>query len=297
MTISKILTKATITYLFYILVDRITLYLEVRMQNILSLLFSGTVLISTCWAHLSLKSPPPLGSRHNPYSPTRDWSLTSPLKDAASFPCKQYHKLDSHGAGHSVAVWPAGSTQGFTLEGSAWHGGGSCQLSLSYDGGRRWKVIRSFIAGCPSGPPDENPQYASATFTVPAEARPGEALFAWTWFNRIGNREMYMSCAAVTITNQNAASALAPSDGTPMSPAYEAHWEGGLLTQNMQMQTNDTSGIDSFPDILVAQLPGLSDCSIPGGEQVEFPHPGRDVQRGEGRTMLPKGSCEYPTVG
>lgn len=268
------------------------------MQFLLVSLFSGTLLVSTCWAHLSLKSPPPLGSRHNPYSPTRDWSLTSPLKDAASFPCKQYHKLDSYGAGRSVAVWPAGSTQKFTLEGSAWHGGGSCQLSLSYDGGRRWKVIKSFIAGCPTGPPDESPQYASATFTVPAEARPGEALFAWTWFNRVGSREMYMSCAAVTITNQNAASVFSSSDEMVVSPAYEAHREGDFLTQNMQMQvqTNDTSGIDNFPDILVAHLPGLNDCSIPEGMQVEFPYPGRDVQRGVGRTMLPKGSCEYPAV-
>lgn len=108
-----------------------------------------------------------------------------------------------------------------------------------------------------------------------------------------------MSCAAVTITNQNAASAVSPNDGAMVSPAYEAQWEeGDLLIQNfgMQLETNDTCGIDDFPDILVAQLPGLSDCSIPEGEQVEFPHPGRDVQRGAGRATLPKGSCEYPTV-
>ena len=61
----------------------------------------------------------------------------------------------------------------------------------------------------------------SATIDValPSEAPSGEALFAWTWFNNAGtspcryelpmltlmippgNREMYMNCAAVTVTN------------------------------------------------------------------------------------------------
>lgn len=29
------------------------------------------------------------------------------------------------------------------------------------------------------------------SFTLPAEAPSGQALFAWNWFNRVGNREMY----------------------------------------------------------------------------------------------------------
>lgn len=29
------------------------------------------------------------------------------------------------------------------------------------------------------------------SFTIPKAAPSGEAVFSWTWFNRLGNREMY----------------------------------------------------------------------------------------------------------
>jgi len=35
---------------------------------------------------------------------------------------------------------------------------------------------------------------------VPASAPNGEAIFAWTWINAVGNREYYMNCADVIIT-------------------------------------------------------------------------------------------------
>lgn len=37
-------------------------------------------------------------------------------------------------------------------------------------------------------------------FDMPNDVANGDALFAWTWFNYEGNREMYMNCADVTIT-------------------------------------------------------------------------------------------------
>ena len=67
-----------------------------------------------------------------------------------------------------------------SLSGSATHGGGSCQFSLSYDGGSTWAVIHSIIGGCPLN--------SAYTFSVPNNIPSGNALFAWTWFNKVGNR-------------------------------------------------------------------------------------------------------------
>jgi hypothetical protein len=66
--------------------------------------------------------------------------------------------------------------------------------------------------------------------------------FHRSWFNHTGVREMYMNCAAVTITN------------------------GG-------------SGLgQSFPNMFVANLEG-SQCTIPEGTNVDFPNPGASVER------------------
>lgn len=93
-----------------------------------------------------------------------------------------------------VTTWSAGGTYNYTVAGSATHGGGSCQLVMSYDYGQTWQVIFSYIGGCMV-------EGSTTEFTLPADAPNGEAMFGWNWFNRVGNREMYQNCAVVTITN------------------------------------------------------------------------------------------------
>lgn len=57
------------------------------------------------------------------------------------------------------------------------------------DGGKSFGVIHSVIGGCPLA--------FDYTFTVPAGVPAGKnVLLGWTWFNKVGNREMYMNCAA-----------------------------------------------------------------------------------------------------
>ena len=54
------------------------------------------------------------------------------------------------------------------------------------DGGSTWAVVHSVIGGCPLQP--------SYTFNVPSTApASNRALLSWTWFNLVGNREMYQS--------------------------------------------------------------------------------------------------------
>lgn len=39
---------------------------------------------------------------------------------------------------------------------------------------------------------------------IPAETPSGTTLFAWSWFNHSGNREMYNNCAVVEVTGGGA---------------------------------------------------------------------------------------------
>ena len=70
----------------------------------------------------------------------------------------------------------------FRLTGSATHNGGSCQMSLSYDGGKTWVVIHSIVGGCPV-------DTETYTIPVPADVPSGSrVLLAWSWENNTGNR-------------------------------------------------------------------------------------------------------------
>jgi len=124
--------------------------------------------------------------------------------------------------------------------------GGSCQASLSEDGGKSFRVMKSYIGGCPV--PDK-----AFTFAVPKEATSGPAVFAWTWFNNQGNREMYMNCASVTIT-----------DGG-----------GGMGA--------------SYPYIFRANIG--NGCTTEAGVDVVFPSPGMDVENVSTKTAPPIGNC------
>ncbi|KAL7950574.1 hypothetical protein V8C42DRAFT_340196 [Trichoderma barbatum] len=204
--------------------------------------------------HMEMKSPPPFRSKFNTNAGSDvDYSMTAPLSASGSdFPCKGYHKLLGTPAGASVATWAPGGSYSFTITGSANHGGGSCQASLSYDKGQTWKVIHSYIGGCP---PQSDSNW---DFTVPSDAPSGEAIFAWTWFNQIGNREMYMNCAAVTIGSGKKRAA-----STPFS---------------------------SRPDLFVANV-GNNVCTFES-KDVQFPEPGPDVDNKSQNTAPPgQGTC------
>src|SRR5271170_2738044 len=76
---------------------------------------------------------------------------------------------------------PLQNMSNFRLSGSATHNGGSCQLSLSYDGGSTWVVIHSIVGGCP----------LTETYTIPVPSdipSSSSALLAWSWENNTGNR-------------------------------------------------------------------------------------------------------------
>lgn len=120
--------------------------------------------------------------------------MTSPLVASGTYPCKGYIASPDDVTMTPITSWSAGGTYNYTVAGTATHGGGSCQLVMSYDYGKTWQVIFSYIGGCMV-------EGSTTEFTLPSDAPNGEAMFGWNWFNRLGNREMYQNCAVVTITN------------------------------------------------------------------------------------------------
>ncbi|KAH7256521.1 hypothetical protein BKA59DRAFT_450608 [Fusarium tricinctum] len=203
-------------------------------------------------AHMEMTYPPPFKSKANTNAGSDvDYSMTAPLEaSGANFPCKGYHSLFGTAQGASVANWAAGGSYNMSITGGANHGGGSCQASLSFDKGESWQVIHSYVGNCPGA------GTSTFDFKVPSDAPSGEAIFAWTWFNQIGNREMYMNCAAVTI--------------------------GGGAGKR-------ASAMSNRPEMFVANVG--NGCTTEEASDLEFPDPGPDVSNDSKKTAGPKGSC------
>lgn len=220
-------------------------------------------LASLATSHMVMKTP-------KPFSATKYAYDNGPLKDDGSdYPCK--FPYNPEGANNEM---PLGSTQQLSFTGSAVHGGGSCQISLAYDpapsANTTFKVIHSIMGGCParnangnSGGPDVY------NFKIPENLPSGNAVLAWTWFNKVGNREMYMDCAPVKIT----------------SGSYKRDIDGGKPPA-----TNAASGFDALPDMMVANIG--NGCSTTEGTDVQFANPGDSVEIvSHDHLAAPVGNC------
>ncbi|ROT39316.1 hypothetical protein SODALDRAFT_156920 [Sodiomyces alkalinus F11] len=203
-------------------------------------------------AHIKVSSPEPYGASNLDNSPL--------LPDGADFPCKQRIGVyDVEGASNVYALGSTGHPLAFV--GSAVHGGGSCQVSITYDArpdkNSVWKVIKSIEGGCPAQGQEGN-MGSNANqevpykynFDIPSDIPAGNGTIAWTWFNKVGNREMYMNCGPVTLEGQGGS-----------QEAYNA-----------------------LPDMFVANLEDINDCRVPAGVDVVFPSPGSRVERLNGPT-------------
>lgn len=213
--------------------------------------------VSAVNAHLIMSNPVPYG---------KDSLNNSPLEaDGSDFPCKQRSgvydvtKENTYSVGDSIPL---------SFKGSATHGGGSCQVSLTTDReptkDSNWMVIKSIEGGCPintegniSG--GENGEVPSnLNFTIPDGIDSGKYTMAWTWFNRVGNREMYMNCAPVTVQGGSSKR----SDQTDAEAAAES-------------QSANKKRAANFPGMFVANVNG---CTTPESKDLRFPDPGEDVE-------------------
>ncbi|KAJ5751575.1 hypothetical protein N7520_008492 [Penicillium odoratum] len=211
--------------------------------------------------HLIMMSP-------EPYSYSNKILNNSPLaSNGSDFPCKL--RDDAFVAPAKETVYEVGVSNIMRFMGSATHGGGSCQLSLTEDLAPSkesiWKVIKSYEGGCPANVEGLLSGDASSDndirldFAIPENIASGKYTLAWTWFNRIGDREMYMNCAPITVDN-------------PSLTSYN---------QSIQNQAQD------FPPMFIANING---CMTPENLDIRFPQPGRIVERnGLARNILPDG--------
>jgi hypothetical protein len=186
----------------------------------------------------------------------------APLKeDGSDFPCKG---AVNDGA-FDTNVFKQGSSPELSFTGQAVHGGGSCQISLTTDKNPTkdsvWKVIKSIQGGCPArtatgnlGDSPDVPNPDKYDFTIPKELAAGEYTLAWTWFNHVGNREMYMNCAAITVEGS-----------------------GGSKDH-----------LDSLPDMFVANVG--NNCETAQNADLEFPNAGKDVSTLKSGLKAPLGS-------
>ncbi|GAA6064109.1 hypothetical protein JCM10212_002486 [Sporobolomyces blumeae] len=172
--------------------------------------FALTALLSSALvveAHMELLYPLPINSKYDPQTleANKDYSMTSPLlADGSNFPCKGYNTPEAYKTLEPTATLEAG--QEFTIQfapGGAKHEGGSCQFSVSYDQGETFAVIHSIEGGCPL-----EEEY---TMPIPSDLPSAKsATFSWTWFNKVGNREMYQNCAIVNIEGSSSTSYTGP---------------------------------------------------------------------------------------
>jgi hypothetical protein len=203
---------------------------------------AATAIFASANAHVLMKSPVP-------YSV--DKLDNSPISKS-QFPCKSQNGFTIS----TMNQMAAGTKQTLELSGSAVHGGGSCQLSVTLDmeptANSVFKVIKSMEGGCPGVDSQAN----AYDFELPTSIPNGKATFAWTWFSKLsGQPELYMNCAPIEVT-------------------------GGA---------SDKSAFEALPNMLVANLD--KSCESVPNTAIQFPDPGSVVQKGSTNDLkAPTGS-------
>lgn len=190
-----------------------------------------------------------------PYNELYD---TAPLNPTGTdFPCK---KGDAGYSAKGTANATVGQPIQISFKGSAVHSGGSCQIVLSKDDfaslapTSKFKVIYSIMGGCPGVSGADN----TYSVPIPTEVSSGSYTMGWTWFNKVGNREMYMNCASMAIT-------------------------GGKGSE---------ADFETLPDMAVYNIKSVNDCGTSETGDVQFPNPGKYVLTGPGfAPKPPTGSC------
>ena len=228
------------------------------MSSIKKILAASAIaaLASTAHCHMIMATPPPYGNPNN-------FPLAA---DGSNFPCKA-----TSNSGGTVTNMAIGASQKLSFTGTAVHGGGSCQISLTTDSpatkSSKWMVIHSIEGGCPAkntpgnlGDDASAPDPDTYEFTVPQGVAPGAYTLAWTWFNKVGNREMYMNCASIKVTG-----------GSSKRDTY-------LNETEFAIPPLTARDAPSFPSMFIANIPA-SDCTTPDSKDLQFPDPGSSLEK------------------
>lgn len=207
-----------------------------------TLLFAGQAT-----AHMMLSQPVPFnkgGSLNtSPLAPVK------PGSPGSDYPCQQ-----TGGKYDIVEMNTMAVDEPIKLgwSGSAVHNGGTCQIAVTLDKepdvSSVFKVLQVYEGGCPVAETDDTKSF---NFTIPTGFPSGQASLAWVWFNNLGNREVYMNCAPITVT-------------------------GGAESKDV---------FNSLPNLYLINLPP-SECGSVDSSDVVVPNPGKNVVKAA--TATPK---------
>lgn len=218
-----------------------------------SIILAVTAFIAVGMAHVELIKPYPIRSKENPANKNVDYSMKmSLLTDGSNYPCKGYNSDEFV----AVETYVAGETYEAKLEIGAHHNGGSGQFSLSYDNGETFYVIKSVEGGMPFGGQSGQPIKSTYSFKIPSDMPSSKhVLFAWTWINRIGNREFYQNCAFVEIRG------------------------------NLKYRPHQRHSIPDLPELYICNIDAGPDptCTTVPDTRVCIPHPGKVIEYGRDR--------------
>ncbi|KAJ1956536.1 hypothetical protein GGI12_005282 [Dipsacomyces acuminosporus] len=228
------------------------------MRHSVSYIASLATLVAAAAAHVSMVSP---CVRYTPFCSTCpqlpagasvDTNINAPIgtHEKVNQPLCKFTTPYSKPA----AQWTAGST--VTVEfnpHAAVHGGGHCQFSLSYDGGKTFVVIHDELRYCFTGGPSGSNSAANLAYSIPLPNNlpsGDHVIFAWSWNNAIGNREYYMNCADVSIKGAGSGSFTGPQmlvanygPDSPFIPEFNGNYETGIdLFKSRKMITVTGSG-------------------------------------------------------
>jgi len=165
------------------------------------MLFNPTLIAALCFSfqtvhgHMMIKSPAPRCSKFDTQVPSSEWdySYTAPIgtHDIVSQPLCKHSKPE-----RPVVIWKAGQRVTLEFDGTANHGGGWCQIGITYDltnSPGSFVRVGDPIPNCPI-----NGQ--SISVTLPSDLPASDhAVGTWIWNNKQGNREMYMNCFDIKI--------------------------------------------------------------------------------------------------
>ena len=221
-------------------------------------LLSVLALACTTSGHMIMLTPTPFNNE------TID---NSPLDSSgANYPCKSTGDASFYSAAGIKNEMAIGQPQTLSFRGSAVHGGGSCQLAIT------WSGIESFDGGCPaidgSGP-------STYQFSIPNGGPAGDYVFAWTWISKLaGQPEYYMNCAPITVT-------------------------GGSSKARRHAKDNPLRRAAALPNLGVFNLGSINSCKTTPGTDPTYPEPGPNVDKPPGTRNYasPAGSNCFPKGG
>ncbi|GJJ73711.1 hypothetical protein EMPS_06069 [Entomortierella parvispora] len=167
-----------------------------------SVLLATLSFLSTSSAHMAISNPPAQAGpwTKNPSNAVHAWIGYH----GKPFPCGGYKKgpVTTYKAGEVIPVrfW------NFNIKNykkfpppknlaQARHGGGACEFSLSYDGGKSWKVIGQYTKTCP----DIYYEWpVQIPHNVPSCTDSNKCLFAFSW-TAYATNQFYHHCANIMI--------------------------------------------------------------------------------------------------